>query len=100
MSVIEDKIRAYLSAKNEPISRDELLRVATGAGERRTEVYKAISDIQNLVKLSNCDIGVWWGYKDPRTRDGMGELKTLWLRLYPMSDEEKAERIIMLSGWV
>ena len=83
---LKERIKLYLKTRNEPVSRNEFLSVASAAGASRDDIYRICSAFQDFPSSDDVNIGVWWGYKknnDPSPQ----ELKTLWLRFYSFQDD-------------
>lgn len=87
---LKERIKLYLKTRDEPVSRNELLSVASGAGASRDDIYKICEAFQNSASLDDVNIGTWWGVKNQAVMNSR-ELKTLWLRFYPMSDKDKKQ---------
>lgn len=92
---LKERIRIYLRKRNEPVRRDDLIRIMTNAGVERNVAFDLIREIQDLFDPNDCDIGTWWGYRKNGIQEA-NEPKTLWLRLYPMKPEEKELMMVRL----
>jgi hypothetical protein len=88
MEELRKRIRLYLKARKEPVSRNELLKAAMKVGLSRDGVYTFCSEIQDDPDPEDINIGVWWGFKD-NNNPKPHELKTLWLHYHELPEEEK-----------
>lgn len=83
---LKERIKLYLKTRNEPVSRNELLSVASAAGASRDDIFKICSVLQDNPSPGDVKVGTWWGFKNNDSPKDH-ELKTLWLCYYELSDE-------------
>lgn len=97
---VRNRIREYVKQRNANVSRDELLRVASKAGIKRSLIYDAANWIQNLEDLDDIDLINWWGYESGgMTSENPAEKKTLWFKYHRYDDDWRSSMIAGLQSF-
>lgn len=92
---LRERIRVYLETRAVPVSRKELLSVASASGASRDAIYLVTKQMQDYPDLVEINIGIWWGYKQGGKQEG-NETKTLWFHAHPLTNKEKTGRMVDL----
>lgn len=92
---LRERIKLYLETRAVPVSRNELLSIASVVGISRDSVYLLTKEMQVKPEIGDVHIGIWWGYKN-NSKPREGEMKTLWFCAHPMTEKEKADWMSIL----